>query len=82
MALELFQGYPDVMSVQQITEALGIGKNQAYALINSNAIKHVKIGRKNLIPKPYLIDFLQENKYNCNRSSGFQLLSGKEIIAL
>jgi excisionase family DNA binding protein len=78
----MFQEYPDVMSVQQTAKALGIGKNQAYALINSNTIKHLKIGRNIKVPKLFLLDYVRENEYNGLNNGGFNLLSGKEIIAL
>ena len=75
MAMELFQAYPDVLTVEEVQTALRIGKNQAYALIHNNTIKHVKIGRNIKVPKVYLIDFLLGNEYNTACSGGFNLLS-------
>lgn len=49
----LFEAYPDIMTVLQVSEALHIGRNSAYNLINSNSIRHpshriVHSGAKNL----------------------------------
>ena len=40
----LFEAYPDIMTVLQVSEALHIGRNSAYNLINSNSIRHLRIG--------------------------------------
>ena len=60
----MFSNYPDVMTVEQLAEALGIGKNSAYALIKSREIGSKRIGRKIIIPKSCVIDYLQSARYN------------------
>lgn len=60
----MFKNYPDVLTVKQLAEALGIGKNKAYELINNHVIGSKRIGRKILIPKGCLIDYLQSASYN------------------
>lgn len=55
--------YPDVLTVEQVAQILGIGKNTAYKLINENVIGHKKIGRKLLIPKLCIIDYLESARY-------------------
>lgn len=55
--------YPDVLTVEQVAQILGIGKNSAYKLINENVIGHKKIGRKLLIPKLCIIDYLESARY-------------------
>lgn len=56
--------YPDVLTVEQVAQILGIGKNSAYKLINENMIGHKKIGRKLLIPKICMIDYLESARYS------------------
>jgi excisionase family DNA binding protein len=60
--------YPDVLTVMQMAEILGIGKNSAYALVQTGTIGHLKIGRKYLIPKRCVVDYLNASRYNreCN----------------
>ena len=54
----MFEKYSDIMSVDQMAEALGIGLNSAYALVNSREIYSKRIGRRILIPKASVIDFV------------------------
>ena len=54
----MFREYPDAVSVKELQRMLGIGKNLAYELVNNNAIPHVKVGRKVIIAKVSVIDYL------------------------
>jgi len=60
----MFKDYPDVLTVEQFAEAIGIGKNKAYELIKNRVIGYKRIGRKILIPKCCLIDYMQSAMYN------------------
>lgn len=60
----MFNEYHDVLTVEQLAQALGIGKNKAYDLISNHVIGYKRIGRKILIPKCCLIDFMQSSRYN------------------
>ena len=55
--------YPDVLTVQQVAEILGIGKNTAYQLINDHVIGCRRIGRSIRVPKSCLIDYLNSARY-------------------
>lgn len=55
----MFADFPDVVSVDDLTKMLHIGKNKAYELVNSGAIKSIKIGTKHRIPKFNIIEFLE-----------------------
>lgn len=57
----MFEKYKDVLSVLEVCEALHIGKNTAYDYLKKGVIKSIKVGKKYLVPKCYLIDFV--NKY-------------------
>lgn len=37
-------------------------KNSLYKLLQSGEIQHIKVGRKYLIPKVYLLDFIEKNR--------------------
>ena len=52
---------PLVLSVDELTKILGIGRNTAYDLIRCGRIRSVRIGHKIRIPKDSLLEFLQEN---------------------
>ena len=59
----MLEKYPDVMSIQDIQQALSIGRSTAYRLISSGEIKHWKIGKSIKIPKPFLIDYITSSCY-------------------
>lgn len=50
--------YPDVLSSKQISSFTGYGTTSVNNWCDKNKLKHFYIKRKNLVPKPYLIDFL------------------------
>lgn len=52
---------PLILSVDELTKILGIGKNTAYDLIRCGKIRSVRIGHKIKIPKDSLLDFLKED---------------------
>ena len=72
--------YPDVMSVTQVAEALNIGRNSAYALMQSGEIAYRKIGRKYLIPKRCVLDYLGGAMYNGQVMAGNSSCPEKEEI--
>lgn len=49
---------PLVLSVPELAKVLGIGRNAAYALVNSGQIRCVHIGKNIRIPQSALMDFL------------------------
>ena len=62
MANAMFSNYPDVVSVQDVQAMLHIGRNAAYALLQSGAISTVRVGKRYIIPKASVVDFLGLNK--------------------
>ncbi len=55
--------YPDVVSVNELKEILRVGKNTIYKLLQDNTIKSIKIGKKYIIPKSSIINFLNTSEY-------------------
>lgn len=66
----MFSDLPDVLTPQQLAQALGIGKNAAYSLLKNNDIQHRRIGARYLIPKQCVIDFLCPKGYNVTCNGG------------
>ena len=56
----MFDSYPNVVSVEEIQQMLRIGKNAVYQLLKDGAIKSIKVGKRYVVPKKYIIDFLIE----------------------
>ena len=58
----MFDSFRDVLSVQEACNALPIGKNTLYNLLKSGIINSIRIGKKYLIPKIYLIDYINKHR--------------------
>ena len=58
---ELFERYPDVMTVHQAREALGVGRPGVYKLIDQGLLKCFKIGNAYKIPKTALIEYINSS---------------------
>ena len=58
--------YPDILSPKDLIEILPLGKNRVYELLESNVIKNKKFGRKYIIAKVSVIDFLQKELVYCD----------------
>lgn len=55
---DCFKSYPDVVSINDVKTMLNVGRNTAYSLLKNGSIKTIRIGRKYIIPKQNVIDFL------------------------
>lgn len=58
----MFDGFKDVLTVEEACRALGMCKNTIYSLLKQNIIKSIRIKRKYYIPKQFLIDFINTYK--------------------
>ena len=54
----MFDSYSEILSVEEVCEALRIGANQAYALLNSGKLKGYKQGRVWKIPRQALVEYI------------------------
>jgi len=72
----MFENYNDIITISDLTSMLNIGKSTAYSLLQNNKIQHIKIGRKYVIPKQSVIDFVAGMCYNDTQkiNSGSQLI--------
>lgn len=79
-----FATYPDVLSVEQLQCALGIGRSTAYKMIRNKDIPSIRIGNIIKIPKQALINYVSafENEnlcYNHDCNGQLNQAVGKEI---
>lgn len=56
---------PDVLTVQEAGEVLRVGRTTMYRLVQNGQVQCVKIGRKVLIPRIFLQNFLETNAQKC-----------------
>ena len=54
----MFNEYDDVVTVDDVMNMLHIGRNNVYKLLNDNSIKTVKVGKRFIIPKRSVIEFV------------------------
>ena len=54
----MFEQYPDILSVEEACEALRVGYNAMYELLNSGKVKAFKNGRVWKIPKVSLQEYI------------------------
>ena len=64
IADEMFGEYPDLLTIEGVQSALGVGRTTAYRLIRDGAIKHLRIGKAIRVPKCHLVDFVLSSCYS------------------
>ena len=57
----MFEQYPDILTVEEACEALRMGYNAVYELLNEGKLKAYKNGRVWRIPKKSLVKYILES---------------------
>lgn len=60
----MFEQYPDILTVEEVCEALRMGYNAVYEILNSGKLKAFKNGRVWRIPRESLKEFIR-NQAGC-----------------
>ena len=60
----MFDQYGDIMGVSEIAEALFIGRNQAYKLLEEGELKAFRLGRTWKVPKKKLEEYVLQKADN------------------
>lgn len=47
------------LSVDEAAKAIGIGRDLAYDMIHSGELRSIKVGRRRLVPKSAVVDFVE-----------------------
>lgn len=53
------ENYGDVLTVQELSTVLRVCKKTTYTLLHTGRINYVTVGRKIIIPKQSVMDFLK-----------------------
>ena len=56
----MFENYDDILNVEEACEALKIGYNAIYGLLNTGKLRGYRNGRVWRIPKAALVEFIRE----------------------
>ena len=51
--------YPDILTVEEMSKALGVSTKTGYKVIRENKIECIKVGRTYRIPKAYLLAYMR-----------------------
>lgn len=57
----MFEEYPDILTVDEACEALKIGHNTIYSLLNSGKLKGYRCGRIWKVPKLAVREYILES---------------------
>lgn len=57
----IYDSLPAVLNASQLASALGISRAGAYQLLNSETFPTLRIGKRLLVPKDRLIDWIDQN---------------------
>lgn len=60
----MFREYPDIMTIPQVAQALGIGRKAAYDLVNEKKLGAIRMGRTIKVPKFCLEEFVKTARNN------------------
>ena len=58
MSKEMFTEYDEILSIKDVMEILHIGKNSVYSLLKSNEIRNIRVGKRYIVPKQSVINFI------------------------
>lgn len=72
------ESFPDILTVMELKELLGIGREQAYELVKSEDFPTKRIGRRIIIYKPNLIKWLEKTMHLENK----MLIENGKYLAL
>lgn len=58
---DMFHCFPEVVDVTQLSKMLNISKTACYKLLHSREIPSMRIGRKHLLKKENIIQYINKN---------------------
>ena len=61
-----YENLPTVLNATQLATALGISRAGAYQLLNTDSFPTLRIGKRLLVPKDKLIDWIEQNTGGVN----------------
>lgn len=58
---ETYTDLPNILNADQLATTLGVSRARAYQLLNMSDFPTLKIGKRKLVPKDKLIDWIDRN---------------------
>ena len=60
----MFKEYPDILTIPQVAQALGVGRKAAYDLVNKKILGALRVGRTIKVPKFSLEEYVKTARNN------------------
>ncbi len=55
----VLKDYPDILTVEEMSRALGISTKTGYKILKEDKINYIKVGRSYKIPKAHLLSYMR-----------------------
>ncbi len=55
----VLKDYPDILTVEEMSQALGVSTKTGYRLLRDNKIEHLRLGRTYRVPKTHLLTYMR-----------------------
>lgn len=55
----MLREYPDVMNIEQMSQALGVSTKTGYGLLKNGKVACLKVGRAYRIPKVHMLTYMK-----------------------
>ena len=55
----VLKDYPDVMTVEEMSRALGVCSKTGYRLLQNGNVRHLKLGRSYRVPKAHVLEYMK-----------------------
>ena len=59
--------YRDILTPEELARALGLSRKSAYQLLHDGIIGSKRIGKKYLVPKICVLDYINSARYTVHR---------------
>ena len=56
----MFEAYHDILTPVEVSKVLGVCKKTVYQLLHDGDLNSIRIGRRILVPKIFLQDYIQK----------------------
>lgn len=56
----MLEKYKDVLTTRELCELLPLGRSKIYELLRKGIIRNIRIGKKIIIPKTFVVEFLSQ----------------------
>ena len=75
-----YENLPAVLNANQLAAALGISRAGAYQLLNTGTFPTLRIGKRLLVPKDKLVEWIEQNTGGKKNGSGSWIRTSDQVV--